>query len=300
MDNRFDLALFNDGGNPYRDLLETFLKLPLGGTDEVFDLFSSLPGAIRCEGANSLERFVYIPGTRKDRVLLTAHADTFWDERYGMEPTEQDDLKFTIGIYCSSNVKHGLGADDRVGCAMLWGLRDCGHSILLTDGGEHGKLGALYLRKQHPKLFREINRTHRMILALDAPGSNCYRMDGVQNSDVFRLYVETKLDVTHGVMKGSCDMDVLCKQICGVNLGVGYVNPRHNTELFFVNGWNSLYRKLYDFLEEEHPCFKVSTKAKMVNRMPAIMQKVYRKLKTDGARATVAACLRRVKRMIRR
>ena len=299
MDNQINITLFNDGGNPYRELLETFLKLPIGGTDEVFELFSSLPGAIYCEGPNPMERFVYVPGTRKDRVLLTAHADTVWDERYGVKPVEQEDPKLVFGIYCSPSTDYGVGADDRVGCAMLWGLCNSGHSILVTDGEERGKIGARYLRECHKKLFREINRTHSMILSLDAPGSECYRMDDLDNSGKFRDYLEAKLEIKEGFMKDSSDLDILCGSVCGVNLGVGFVNPHRNTALFFVSGWNIMYRRLYSFLEEEHPRFPISTKAKLGRRLKKRFPRVagiLGKIKRVWFKGAAAACLRRIKR----
>lgn len=303
MDNQINMTVFNDGGNPYRELLETFLKLPLGGTDEIFALFASLPGAIFCEGKGCTERFVYVPGTRKDRILLTAHADTFWDERYGVELSEWEEPKFALGLYFAASTKYGLGADDRVGCALLWGLRSCGHSLLITDGEEHGNMGAHYLRKHHKRLFREINRTHRMILALDAPGNGCYLLKGVDCGEEFPRYIEDKLKVVKGTMRGEGDLAILCKRVCGANLGVGYVNPHRNTEMFMVGGWNELYRNLYAFLGEEHPRFTVSRtvrfKRRVAERMPAVAR-VGSKLKRDGLGATVAACGRRVKRVFTR
>ena len=304
MDNQINMAVFNDGGNPYRDLLETFLKLPLGGTDEIFALFASLPGAIFCEGKDSTRRFVYVPGTRKDRILLTAHADTFWDARYGVEqPAEWVEPKFAFGIYFAATTEYGVAADDRVGCALLWGLRSCGHSILVTDGEEHGNMGARYLRNHHKRLFREINRTHRMILALDGPGSNCYLLKGVDSGKEFPRYLEDKLKLEKGTMRGEGDLAILCKRVCGANLGIGYVNPHRNTEMFMVGGWNNLYRNLYAFLGEEHPRFTISRRARckriLRERMPLLVRLV-RKLKRDGLKATVAACGRRVKRVFTR
>jgi hypothetical protein len=298
MANESNMTAFNDGGNPYRDLLETFLKLPLGGTDEIFALFSSLPGAIFKEGKHPMERFVYIPGTRKDRVLLTAHADTVWDERYGVAPLEPIEPKCAISFYFSASYKHGIGADDRVGCAMLWGLRNCGHSILLTDGEEKGKIGARYLRKHHKKLYREINRTHRMILALDAPGSSCYLLNQVDYTSQFRDYIEDQLAITHGLMGGGSDLEILCGRICGANLGVGYINPHRNVEMFIIQGWNDLYRKLYDFLQKEHPRFPINKRSRfkhgLIRTFP-LPARVYHKLRREGFKATAAAVWRRLK-----
>lgn len=303
MDNQINMAVFNDGGNPYRELLETFLKLPLGGTEEIFALFASLPGAILCEGKGDTQRFVYVPGTREDRILLTAHADTFWDTRYGVEPMEWEEPKFALGLYFAATTKYGVAADSRAGCALLWGLRSCGHSLLVTDGGEHGNVGARYLRKHHKRLFREINRTHRMILSLDAPGSGTYLLKGVDCGEDLPRYLEEKLKIVKGTMRGEGDLAVLCKRVGGANLGIGYVNPHRNTEMFMVGGWNDLYRKLYAFLGEEHPRFTISRRVRckriLRRRMPRLAR-LGGKLKRDGLKATVAACGRRVKRVFTR
>ena len=123
-----------------KKIIEQFLSFPISSADDVMTLFEQLPGAIVGKGEGALERFVYIPGTRKDRVLLVAHADTVWDEAYGNPCRSQ--WKFENGVYYSINPQCGIGADDRSGCAMLWALRDCGHSILVVSGEEKGKHGA--------------------------------------------------------------------------------------------------------------------------------------------------------------
>ncbi len=50
-----------------------FLKM---NADQVHDKFMNLPGAYTDGEKN--ERFTYIEGTRSDRVLIVAHADTVW------------------------------------------------------------------------------------------------------------------------------------------------------------------------------------------------------------------------------
>jgi len=310
MNNQSTITLFNDGGNPYRGLLETFLKLPIGSTDEVFALFASLPGAVFCQGEGPMERFVYVPGSREDRILLTAHADTCWDERYGVKPVENVDPVYAMGFYYGANYARGLGADSRAGCAMLWALRESGHSLLVTDGEVHGKIGALYLRHQQEQLFKEINRTHRMILTLDAPGGNNYVMHQVKYTDRFLRYLAKELELSRGTMRSESDLDVLCKELCGASLGVGYLNPYRTTELFTVGGWNDLYGKLSEFLQKEHPRFTTSRAAHrmrsikkvlyrpvMIIRKPfSLCARVFRKLKRDGFKATAAAVWRRIKR----
>lgn len=57
-------------------VLTEFLRCPLYDGSEVLQRFRALPNAQYFEGTAPMERYVYIPGARKDRVLLLAHADT--------------------------------------------------------------------------------------------------------------------------------------------------------------------------------------------------------------------------------
>jgi len=58
------------------EILRSFLEIPLGSADGMFDRFMEIPGAIyRGEG---LERFLYVRGSRSNKVLLVAHADTLY------------------------------------------------------------------------------------------------------------------------------------------------------------------------------------------------------------------------------
>ena len=109
------------------EVLELFLNMPNYDAKYVFSVFSNLPNAVISKGDNPFERFVYIPGKREDRVLLVAHADTVWDEKY-VEGLDGKPV-FEDGIYRSDNPDCGIGADDRAGCAMLWALKDSGHSL---------------------------------------------------------------------------------------------------------------------------------------------------------------------------
>ena len=142
-------------------LLTEFLNIPISCADGVFEKFETLPGAVCAKGDAPLERFVYIPGTRQDRVLLVAHADTVWDVAYGNP--QQSSLVIEDGVFHSGNSQCGIGADDRAGCAMVWALKDSGHSLLIVDGEEKGKKGAKFLRDKHPKLYKELNR-HQFIM----------------------------------------------------------------------------------------------------------------------------------------
>ena len=58
-----------------REVLEMFLNCELGYPDEVFDKFVELEDAQYYTHYDDPD-CVYVPGKRKDRVLLVAHADT--------------------------------------------------------------------------------------------------------------------------------------------------------------------------------------------------------------------------------
>ncbi len=119
----------NDG---HFHVLESFLKNPLECADGVFEKFVEMPGHIfHGEGQ---QRFLYVRGRHSNKVCLVAHGDTVWDSHAGYEPFPNRDTGFDGNAFFSRTEGCGLGADDRAGCAILWLLRDLGHSLLITDG----------------------------------------------------------------------------------------------------------------------------------------------------------------------
>lgn len=270
--DRFPPACPLDGDEACTALLSFFLGLPLTDTEAVFACFSSLPNAVEGRGERPMEHYLYVPGEREDRILLVAHADTIWDTRYGVAPLDPHGVKLTEKVFHSADPRQGIGADDRAGCAMLWALRESGHSLLLLDGEEKGKIGARFLRDRAGDLFREINTTHRMMIALDAPGTHTCIFDQVDYTPAFRSYVENRLEVRQGKLSGGSDLQVLCHRICGVNYGVGYLNHHTAHETLPVRGWIDAYRKLTDFLEESHPRFPISKKSRAKRKLKALLR----------------------------
>jgi len=150
-----------DGDN-HIDVLRSFLEIPLGSGDGVFDRFMEIPGAIyRGEG---LKRFLYIRGARPNKVLLVAHADTYWDHEYGYDPGPTHKIEIENGIIRAVDDEFGLGADDRAGCAMLWLLKDLGHSLLFTNGEEQKQKGAKWLMSHNKDIADDINRDHQFVI----------------------------------------------------------------------------------------------------------------------------------------
>ena len=125
-----------------RSILKKFLSMELSSPEKVFDEFKKLDNALYFPEINGDDDFVYIPGYRDDRVVLVAHADTVF---YKMGKHR---IILENGIYKSAeqNEEIGIGADDRAGVAILYLLKDSGHSLLVLNGEEIGSIGAYTIR----------------------------------------------------------------------------------------------------------------------------------------------------------
>ena len=216
-------------------ILAGFLEAPLDTATPVLERFAQLPGAIaRMDGGKN--NFVYIPGARDDRVLLVAHADTVWDEDYiGRHDTRQRPV-WENGIVRGSNPECGIGADDRAGCAMLWLLRGSGHSLLVTDGEEHGQIGAHHIEASYPALFDELNR-HSWMLQLDRRGDSDYKVYSLPVTEAFIRHVAAQTGYADAGRRSRTDIVALCRDICGVNLSIGYFDEHTPFETLSVEAW---------------------------------------------------------------
>lgn len=259
----------------YKETLLDFLNTALDSGNQIYERFASLPGAVAGKGDKPLERYVYIPGKRKDRVVLVAHIDTVWDKAYDRAYYDDRDIRFNDGIFSSGNPNCGIGADDRAGCAMLWELRDCGHSILITDGEEKGKVGAWYLRKNNKKLFRELNK-HCYMIELDWKGTNCCLFNQVDNTNRFKQQIEKVLGFTDSKAKGGTDLAVLCRHICGVNLGVGYRYHHTVKEELVLSEWKNTLTKLREYLALPQKRFH----SKFLTPYVRLMKRAFQKMKS--------------------
>lgn len=210
------------------------------GAEAVLKKFAALPGAVVKTGGD-MEGFVYVPGTRKDGVLLVSHADTAGHESDGIELVETPD---TI-----RNARGILGADDRAGCAMLWLLRNTGHGLLVTDGEEYGSIGAGFLRWCCPDIFEEINRRYRFMIEIDRRGGGDFKCYNV-GTEKFRAYVGEKTAFAEPDRSRSTDIVYLCRDICGVNLSCGYYDEHTDAEHLRKSEWLHTLRLLRRWLSE--------------------------------------------------
>ena len=86
----------------------------------------------------------YFEGKRDIKALLIAHTDTVFDTFYGTSPKSNSVLEES-GILRAVDENGNpqlFRADDRADISMLWLLKDSGHSFLITDGEENGRIGS--------------------------------------------------------------------------------------------------------------------------------------------------------------
>lgn len=219
------------------NILESFLNMDISITTEVFKKFQKLPGAIYEEdGEDPLKSFLYVPGKRENKIILIAHADTVWDECYrDGEVLENGYLFFEDGLFKTDSDEVGIGADDRAGCAMLWLLRDSGHSLLITGSEEHGQTAAHWLMEEVPEIGDEINQIHQFAVELDVPGYRVYKTYTVGTPE-FQKYVAKELGYEFKERSRS-DIDAICRDICGTNLSIGYYNNHSAQESLNFSEW---------------------------------------------------------------
>jgi len=227
-------------------ILLEFLKMPLGSSDEVFEKFTTIPEVIH--RGSEIERFLYARGKRANKVLLVAHADTYWDQHYSKKSNQPFVLSDINGII--RNVNGGLGADDRAGCAILWLLKDMGHSILITDGEEGGKCGSNWLMNENQDIADEINNNHQFVIQLDRKNGKDFKCYSV-GTDEFRKYVIQVTGYSEPDRDASTDIVTLCRRITGVNLSIGYRNEHSEDEKLILHEWQHTLNVCRKWLHED-------------------------------------------------
>ena len=213
---------------------------------EVVDLFMTLPGAEALKYTNPDTPIVFVPGHRKDRVLLVAHYDTVFTK-----PVKVGQL----GSYLvSMNKGVGIGADDRAGCCALWMLRTLGHSLLLVPDEEVGCRGSGYAAEHHVDKLKD----HSFCIEFDRAGSRdlvYYDME----TDPFEEYIEEAFPGYEHAQGSFTDIVELCPalDIAGVNLSIGY-DDQHtaNEHLDVMNYIRTVYLAMNMLQRTEIPSFQ--------------------------------------------
>lgn len=248
----------------YNQELTNLINFMLCSNDGVHNNFwKNIKGAYS-DGTNN-ERFTYIQGKRKDKVLLVAHADTVWPGVRVMpivkngeiisgykEPIE---VKNEYGVITKKKI--GIGADDRAGCAALWHLKNLGHSLLITSGEENHLKGSKYLMRSD-WWKNEIN-SHQFIIQFDRANKNDLVFYDVGTKDFVEYMVEkTGYKPERGI---STDIRELCKDICGVNISIGYYNQHKENEKLVLSEYFNTLAIIKKLLSQENiPRFELDKK----------------------------------------
>lgn len=234
-----------------KETIERFLKCK---ETDIFEMFHDhAKGNCTIFGRGNFTSML-IPGERDDRALLVAHVDTVWNDSMLIKPEFHDGLLFSGFRSRGVNKKGhpfnegiGIGADDRAGIAILWGLKDLGHSLLLTGSEESGCLGSTLIMSsdENAKLINE----HQFAVQFDRKGKNDLVYYDV-STPAFEKYC--KRQTGYKWAAGSyTDICVLCEQICGVNISVGYKNEHAPTEILNLRWWNRTYNVSRDWLSQK-------------------------------------------------
>lgn len=236
-----------------REALEKFLGMDMSSATPVLEEFAKLPNATWYKEGQQLEQFVYVRGTREDKILLIAHADTVFLSPVGkhiiMHSKETD-------TYYSGEKYAGIGADDRAGCAMLWQLKDLGHSLLILDGEEIMTTASSLIKFDMPEIYEELN-SHQYMIQLDRKGINQYKVYNIPVTEEFKQFVETEFGVREAGRGSFTDIVQLCGSICGANLSCGYYNEHLSTEYLVYPEWEKMLEKIKAVLKEKQEKFEV-------------------------------------------
>ncbi len=215
-------------------LLKNFLEYPLYTSKPIFDKFKSLDNAIYREGKNKYEKFCYIEGKRKDKVVLVAHVDTVFKTTLEHHVKQFDDYFISE---TKSGERCGLGADDRAGVAILWHLRNSGHSLLITDGEEISGIGSEFLMFENQYIADKINQ-HQFMIQFDRRGATDFKTYNVGTVE-FINFIKKEIGYNHLPNSSYTDICTLCKDICGVNFSVGYYNEHTKQEEINIKEWEN-------------------------------------------------------------
>jgi hypothetical protein len=198
---------------------------------------------------------IIVPGQRQNKVAIIAHVDTVINDSKNLAVTYDKGL-FSCGTrkrYCD---KDGdpccdggpIGADDRAGVAMLWNLRELGHTLILTNGEESGCLSSMQLMSDEEQA--QFVASHQFAVQLDRKGRNDLVFYNVGSEDFAKYCIEqTGYEFAQGT---STDICVLCEKICGVNMSVGYRNEHTENEVLNVRWWIRTLSTLKRWLAQEN------------------------------------------------
>lgn len=212
--------------------------------DQVFDAFSSIGFDVAGSGDFTT---AFKKGTRSDRVLIVAHADTVWEDR-------KISVLKSKGCLYSGFMHTGIGADDRAGCAIAYKMASLGHSVLIVSGEEKGCLGSGDITED--KAWLKTLEGHAFAVQFDRRDSNdlVYYQVGTPE---FKKYVGGHMKKYNEEPGSFTDIGTLCPSIgvCGVNISVGYYNEHSPDEILDLNEWYGTLVAATEWLKKPQTTF---------------------------------------------
>ena len=212
---------------------------------DVVDLFLTLPNAISLPYAPG-QPIVFIPGTRKDRVLLVAHYDTVFDDN-------KKRIVKQSGTYLESDVKGlGIGADNRAGCCILWMMRKLGHSLLIVPDEEVGCLGSGLMASK----YSEYLENHSYCMQFDRRGCDelVYYDTETPEFEQYMLDNFTGYASANGSFTDIVEL-VPAAGVCGVNVSIGFYDEHTADESLEVCAFIRTAYNTLTLLRKEQPTF---------------------------------------------
>jgi hypothetical protein len=260
-----------------KSLLTAFLK---ASEAQVYDMVQELGRIRKVKDVLVHEDFVYLPGTREDRILLVAHADTVRTREFkkpGANIVWQGDVCVSafhdMFGWQSGGSEKALGADDRAGCAAMFALFDGGHSFLLTNGEERGMIGA---RSAVKEIGAELKK-HQFALEIDRRGDRQIVFYDVATKE-FEKHILDSMYANDPDKKlwaretgSGSDISVICDAvgICGANLAAGYWGEHGNNEMLLLTAWRHTVSAIKGFLaQEKHAAFPLPPRVPYVQKYP--------------------------------
>lgn len=215
---------------------------------EVVDLFLTLPDAIELDYKPN-QPIVFVPGTRKDRVLLVAHYDTVYADK------EKRSIMENGTVLQSAIPGLGIGADNRAGCCMLWMMRMLGHSLIIVPDEEVGCLGSGHMATHHAKYLDD----HAYCMQFDRRGYDDLVYYDTETED-FNDYMERNF---YGYQRASGSFTdivelVPAAGVCGVNVSVGFYEEHTSSETLEVCDFIRTAYNTLNLLRKEQPTFPSS------------------------------------------
>ena len=240
------------------EVLKQFLEYPIWTSKPIFEKFKTIKDSIfRESNETGKERFLFFNGKKDNKVVLIAHSDTVFDMLYNGNSHPKHSVETEKDCFVGKNEngeRISLGADDRAGCAILWALKDSGHSILLTDGEEHVGIGSNWLMEQNPDIAKIINQ-HQFMIQFDRRNSTEFKCYDVGTDD-FRTFIEENTNYREPDRTSYTDICTLCTDICGVNLSIGYYSEHSVNEKININQWLHTLNLTRNLLEKQLPRFE--------------------------------------------